>query len=291
VAKPRRLRHTDAFYDKMNRNKAEDRSILFWQDKVTAIMATARETKAVAAAADRIDQRFAETRAAQETAPATPEAVTAPLTLPDAATPSDAGDDPAAPAVFAPTMCFPEAVKAFVQARYRAATSILEYGSGGSTVFAARETTARMVSIESDRKWAADLRAYLAAEGIDRPDIAVHWADIGPTRAWGRPRDARMWGKFPDYPLMPWRDPATDPDLVLIDGRFRLACLAATMLHCKRPTTVLIDDYSKRRHYHRAEDLLPVAERVGHMVRFELEPKAWDNAAFVQMLPWFFTVE
>jgi hypothetical protein len=203
------------------------------------------------------------------------------------------GSAPAAPEKppFAPTMWFPDEVKAFVQDRYRAARMILEYGSGGSTAFAARETTARVISVESDRAWAADLRAYLTREGIDRPDVSVRWADIGPTKAWGRPKDTRHWGQYLDYPMLPWLDPGCDPDLVLIDGRFRLACLAVTMLHCRRPVTVLIDDYANRPHYHRAETLLPAAERIGHMVRFEVAPQGWDNAAFLAMLPWFFSAE
>ena len=195
-----------------------------------------------------------------------------------------------APAAFAPTMWFPDEVKAFVQDRYRKAACILEYGSGGSTVFAARETTARILSIESDRKWAADLVTYLAAEGIDRAGVEVRVANVGPTGAWGRPNETRHWTKFVDYPLLPWQDPDFTPDLVLIDGRFRLACLAATMLHCKRPTTVLVDDYGRRR-YRQVETLLPVAEHVGHMARFEVTPKAWSNEDFLRMIPWFFTIK
>jgi len=61
-SKPRPLRHTQDFYDKMNRNEAEDRSILFWQDKVTAIIAMAGDTPAVATALEKIDRHFTETR-------------------------------------------------------------------------------------------------------------------------------------------------------------------------------------------------------------------------------------
>lgn len=193
--------------------------------------------------------------------------------------------------VFNPVMWFPRAEKAFVQNCYKMAGSILEYGSGGSTVFAARETTARVVSIESDQLWAANLLAHLKAEAIDRPGIAVHWCDIGPTRGWGQPGNARRWGQFHTYPMLPWSIADFSPDLVLIDGRFRTACMAAIMLHCKRPTTVLIDDYTRRPAYHVVEQLVPLSGTIGRMARFEIEPKTYDNATFARMLPWFFSTQ
>ena len=192
---------------------------------------------------------------------------------------------------FRPVMWFPEEVKAFVQERYRAAGAILEYGTGGSTVFAAAETGARILSIESDRDWAAKIEAYLQSEGLARPGVEIRWLDIGPTGPWGKPTRPRDWGKFHNYPMQPWQDLAFDPDLVMIDGRFRLGCLVAAALHCRRPVTVLIDDYAGRPAYHRAETMFPLTRRVGHMAQFDLEPRAYSNAEFARMLPWFFTVE
>ena len=54
-------------------------------------------------------------------------------TFPDATFDSDGPDRGAAS--FNPVMWFPPAEKQFVQTCYRMADSILEYGSGGSTVF------------------------------------------------------------------------------------------------------------------------------------------------------------
>lgn len=193
--------------------------------------------------------------------------------------------------VFNPVMWFPPAEKRFVQTCYKMADSILEYGSGGSTVFAARETTARVVSIESDRKWAGDLAAHLAAEGIARPGVEINWCDIGPTQSWGQPVVAKRWRQFHTYPMRPWSIPDFSPELVLIDGRFRMACLAAVMLHCKRPTTVLFDDYARRKSYHAVEQVLPPTSLIGRMARFEIEPKDYDRASYARMLPWFFSTK
>lgn len=207
----------------------------------------------------------------------------------DAALDSD-GPDRSATA-FNPVMWFPPAEKRFVQTCYGMADSILEYGSGGSTVFAARETSARVFSVESDRKWAEDLSAHLRSEGIDRPDVVVSWCDIGRTRGWGQPAEPGRWGQFYQYPLHPWTIPGFAPELVLIDGRFRMACLAAVMLHCSRPTTVLIDDYARRKVYHAVEEVVQPSGMIGRMARFEIEPKDYDRALFAKMLPWFFSTE
>lgn len=275
-----RTRAAEALYTELNLNDQEDRSILHWQGATDALIAEAARQPAVATALALIEERLKENLADLSTE-ADPAA--------NGAEAEDAAQRTAAD--FVPKMWFPEPVKAFVQERYQAAECILEYGSGGSTVFAARETRARVLSIESDRKWAASLTAYLVREGLNRPDVVVKWADIGPTRDWGVPREAKLWGRFQRYPMLPWQDPAFSPDLVLIDGRFRAGCLAATLLHCKHPTTVLIDDYANRKGYHMVEALVPITRRIGHMACFEITPQAFTNRDFAQMLPWFFSWE
>jgi protein O-GlcNAc transferase len=37
------------------------------------------------------------------------------------------------------------------------------------------------------------------------------------------------------------------PDVVLIDGCFRVACFLACWANIQRPTTVIFDDYTERR--------------------------------------------
>jgi hypothetical protein len=98
--------------------------------------------------------------------------------------------DAAATPAFALT--FPEAEAAFVRAQYQAATVILEYGSGGSTVMAA-ELGKTVVSVESDLDWAERLAEHLAPISAT---AVVHHADIGPTGAWGVPMRPAEYAKF-----------------------------------------------------------------------------------------------
>lgn len=196
---------------------------------------------------------------------------------------------PEAP-VFEPSIHMPEAEAAALEEAYRNARVIGEYGSGGSTALAARDCTARIRSIESDAAWVAQLQGWLdenAPEARGRVDL--RHCDIGPTGAWGTPTAARFWRKFWTYPYALWAGGDFDPDLVLIDGRFRTACLAATMLHCRQPLMVLFDDYTPRKHYHVVEELLPKPLLIGRMACFEVAPGLISREDMLRMIPWFFS--
>ncbi len=150
---------------------------------------------------------------------------------------------------------------------------ILEYGSGGSTLLAAGQDHSLVMSVESDRDWAGNMRAVLARDFPDAP-VQVFHADIGKTGKWGWPKNERAWARFHSYPLAVWDQPwFRHPDLVLVDGRFRIGCFLATLLRIERPVTLLFDGYVDRPHYAEAvETFARPVELVGRMARFELEP-------------------
>ena len=181
-------------------------------------------------------------------------------------------------------LTFGPAESDFLCRYYEAADTILEYGSGGSSVLAA-ELGRTVYSVESDKAWAERLAAHVAPIS---PKAHVHFADIGPTGAWGVPTKAREYRKFPGYALSVWDRPDfIQPDLVLIDGRFRAACLVAVLLRAKRPTTVLFDDYRKRGYYHGVEHLARKEEMVGRMARFTVTPGAIPPDMVTQAIGWF----
>jgi hypothetical protein len=113
----------------------------------------------------------------------------------------------------------------------------------------------------------------------------MHWADIGPTGKWGRPVNHKAWGRFHLYPLSVWDMPwFRHPDLILIDGRFRVGCLLTALYRIERPVTVLFDDYANRRHYVDAvETFVRPVEIVGRMARFELEPTPYPAARMAEI--------
>lgn len=169
----------------------------------------------------------------------------------------------------------PDAEAAHLRKVYGQADVILEYGSGGSTVVAAELPGKRLFSVESDEDWARMMRGWFAenppAQGTE---VDVIWSDVGPTKEWGFPRNARGWQRYARYPLQVWGLPEfVQPDVVLVDGRFRTGCVLAAALRTARPITLLFDDYTPRKHYHRVEEFIGAPRLViGRMAEFEVKP-------------------
>ncbi|MEL7301271.1 MAG: hypothetical protein AAFM92_12890 [Pseudomonadota bacterium] len=186
-----------------------------------------------------------------------------------------------------PQLTFPDEELAFLKHHYGNARVILEYGSGGSTLYGARLPGRFIMSVESDEQWALNLQRWLDAEDLQGQGV-IHFCDIGPTGMWGRPEGVAHWRKFYRYPSDIWsKTYFRDPDLVLVDGRFRAACFIATFLRIKKPTTVLFDDYVDRAAYHIVEKLARPAETRGRMALFRLEPgprPMWVHDLFMEVL-------
>src|SRR5690606_13122234 len=129
-----------------------------------------------------------------------------------------------------------------------------------------------IISVESDKAWVEKMQLVLDRD-FPAAKVQLHWADIGPTGEWGHPLDQSAWKKYPLYPLGVWDKPwFRHPDLILIDGRFRVGCLLAALSRLERPVTVLFDDYATRQHYAKAvERFVKPVEIIGRMARFELE--------------------
>lgn len=180
-----------------------------------------------------------------------------------------------AEAITRPELTLPEAEAAHLRAAYERASVILEYGSGGSTALAAELPGKRVFSVESDRKWTRMMRNWLKqAPPAEGTVVDVIWSDVGPTKAWGYPVDDSHWTRYARYPLAVWdREDFVQPDVVLVDGRFRVGCAMAAALRSDRPVTVLFDDYVPRRRYHAIERFFgPPARTVGRMAEFHITP-------------------
>ncbi|PKP83715.1 MAG: hypothetical protein CVT80_12330 [Alphaproteobacteria bacterium HGW-Alphaproteobacteria-2] len=184
-------------------------------------------------------------------------------------------------------LTFPPEEAAWVRECYGAARVILEYGSGGSTVLAASQPGKQVFSVESDRRWARRLRRHLDAAALPSP-VTLHHADIGLTGKWGRPVSDAGWRGYHAYPLSVWDRPGfVPPDLILIDGRFRPACLLTALLRSEQPVTVLFDDYVGRATYRAVERFIAPAATRGRMARFEIEPAPLPRAQLTEIIRLF----
>lgn len=150
------------------------------------------------------------------------------------------------------------------------AKSYFEFGSGGSTVWAVSEGLT-VKGVESDAKWVNALKQQLGEL------CQVEAVDIGPTREWGYPVSSAHSHKFAnyshaikkhDYPL----------DLILVDGRFRVACTATAIQHILdhhrslEDARIFIHDFWDRPAYHVVLDFLDTLERVDTAGLFKLKP-------------------
>lgn len=178
-----------------------------------------------------------------------------------------------------PELTLPDAEAALLASAYADARVILEYGSGGSTVMASEMEGKTVTSVESDGDWAQMMRDWLAANPPARGTrVEVIHADIGPTKKWGYPVNRRRHHLFPHYPLGIWQDGGMTaaPEVVLVDGRFRMGCALATAFNTKTPVDLYWDDYRKRRVYHAVEKWLGKPELTGRMAHFRIEPQRLD---------------
>ncbi len=173
-----------------------------------------------------------------------------------------------------PELTLPSAEAERVASAYGAAHVILEYGSGGSTVLASELSGKTVFSVESDRNWASMMQDWFAQNPpAEATRIDVMWVDIGETGEWGKPVNNGGWRHYADYPLSVWqRKEFRQPDVVLVDGRFRPGCAMATAFCTKKPVTLLVDDYKRRKGYHVIEEFLGTPRLIGRMAEFDVVP-------------------
>jgi hypothetical protein len=149
----------------------------------------------------------------------------------------------------------------------------LEYGSGGSTVYASTVAKTKVIiSVESDPTWVDKIRKSLSGS---ESNLVLDHCDVGEVGAWGTPTSKAKAEQFWKYPTTPWRAAAMHghvPDLVLIDGRFRVACFLYSLLSAKPGTTLLFDDYFDRPNYSVVEEFCEFVDRRGRMAVFRATP-------------------
>ncbi|MBM1689166.1 hypothetical protein [Sulfitobacter geojensis] len=147
-----------------------------------------------------------------------------------------------------------------------------EYGCGASTIWAANETSLDITSVDSSNEWLSHVQSKIRrSEGIK----TVH-VDIGPLGDWGRPVGYQDRQRFVDYAEGLWTA-GQSYDLVLIDGRFRMACFLTTLLRARPGTVIVFDDYVGRTHFRVAEEFVKSFRCNERQAAF-IVPKEMDRA-------------
>ena len=154
--------------------------------------------------------------------------------------------------------------------KYVAAVSCyLEYGAGGSTLYATRIGARHVVSVDSSKDWIDAVQQRLS--GVACVDLL--YCDIGSVGAWGRPIDNNGLYAYHDYMVAPWKivhQKSLKPQIIFIDGRFRVACFLYSLICADPGSIILFDDYLTRKHYHAVEEFCVMRENYGRMAEFHV---------------------
>jgi hypothetical protein len=162
----------------------------------------------------------------------------------------------------------------------------LEYGSGGSTCLAAK-LKKPFVTTDSDPYFLGCVKQRIIRDGFyDEATQNYRHADIGLIRRWGKPvtltrpskKRLALFAQYSDFPQGQFAGGVL-PDLILVDGRFRVACAlkAVRALKGRAGWTLAIDDYEGRS-YAVVETFAKLERMVGRMAVFSGALPADDDS-------------
>ena len=137
----------------------------------------------------------------------------------------------------------------------------LEYGCGLSSEFVASNYDCQIRSVETSREWAEKIQASLGQRAHIFP------VDLGPVGPWGRPESYSHRRQFTEYCEAGFKDDY-DPNVVLIDGRFRVAVFLTALLRVSPGAQIIFDDYPDRPYYHVVEEIISPVELSEHQAKF-----------------------
>lgn len=143
-----------------------------------------------------------------------------------------------------------------------------EYGCGGSTILASSyNNISKIYTVESDSEWLNKI------QNTSTKIIPLH-IDLGKTKSLGYPVSKNKTTNWTNYSSI-IQNISEVPDLILIDGRFRVACGIQSFIKIQNTNSiVLIHDY-QREHYHILNDLYSTIEYSEKL--FALKPKVDIN--------------
>jgi len=152
----------------------------------------------------------------------------------------------------------------------RSAQTYGEYGCGKSTKWVVNNTSAKVIAVDTSEEWVDVVRAD-NSEDTDR--LNIQHVDLGDLGAWGRPIDYGKRASFSDYTDHLWNQD-TKPDVVLVDGRFRVCCFLTSLKFAAEGTQILFDDYTNRPHYHVVEKYAARERECGRQCLFVVPEKS-----------------
>lgn len=153
-------------------------------------------------------------------------------------------------------------------------TRYFEWGSGFTTRVS-DGICARVTSVEGSEEW----HTQMISSHAWKPTTELKYVDIGPTGLFSMPKDKSRGSSY--IHAMDREEGAFD--VVLVDGRFRVACAAAAYEHLAPHHAVLVHDF-ERLHYRpllRIYDVVNITGTLAHL-RKKSPPKSEEAARMVR---------
>ena len=158
-------------------------------------------------------------------------------------------------------------------AQLKEAHVVLEFGMGGSTCLAAAQPIGQLYSVEADQDWINRCLAMPEVTPLVRAGrLVTHRPEIGPIATYSMPTDPGTASLWPSYSLSIWNRLEHTPDLVLIDGRFRVSCFLQAIMRLPKSTKYVIHDFWSREHYHALLQFGSLLDRVDDLAVFQVDP-------------------
>jgi hypothetical protein len=139
-----------------------------------------------------------------------------------------------------------------------------EYGVGMSTRWVIENSNSQIIAVDTDKDWIDFVNVEL---GSDRANLI--WVNLGDLIKWGRPNSYKYREYFIDYISGVWNF-KEQADVILIDGRFRVACFLYSLLRSKAGSILVFDDYFDRPWYHIIEEVITPDDRCGRQAIFKV---------------------
>jgi hypothetical protein len=129
--------------------------------------------------------------------------------------------------------------------------SVFDWGSGGSTILIS-QVAKTVVSIETDKKYSRFMRIRVK----NMQNVTILYANIGFTKAYGEPLTilrkimSQRYLNVTDIFFKNINFNNFQPEIVIIDGRFRVWCALESIQNIKGDFLLVFDDYVSRSEYH-----------------------------------------
>ena len=146
-----------------------------------------------------------------------------------------------------------------------------EYGCGKSTEFMYLHSNCKILAVDTSKFWVEKIKSISLLDKDER--LNLKWIDVGDIGDWGYPKSFKMRENFKAYANWFWRKNEI-PDLVLIDGRFRVFCFLTSLKHGTIGTKIIFDDYINRPQYHLVEEFTTILDKCGRQALFEVTNEA-----------------